>query len=116
MGAQLSLGVTFWLAISIAFEVAGDIGVKEASIQRGWGLWALTILFYNAMLIAWFLAINNAKNITLPGTIWLTMGQLALVGVGCYGLFREKLSGAQIAGVALATISLILLSLGEAKP
>jgi multidrug transporter EmrE-like cation transporter len=106
----MSFYVIFWLMLSILFEVLGDIGVKIASGNGGIIAWGLTMLCYNAMLVAWFMAIQRAKLITIPGTIWLTCGQLALIIVGC-GLFKEHLSHWQMIGIVFALISLILLSL-----
>lgn len=102
--------VAIWLAVSILFEVLGDIAVKKASLGSGILWWIGALVAYNLMLFAWFLAIAYAKEITVPGTIWLLAGQVALVAVG-WGLFSEKLSGWQLVGTAFAGISLVLLSL-----
>lgn len=102
------VSVYFWLAVSIVFEVVGDIAVKSATSRAA--SWAPAMLAYNLMLITWFLAVNAAGRITVPGTIWLACGQLALVAVGC-GMFGEQLSLQQAVGVCFALASFILLNI-----
>jgi multidrug transporter EmrE-like cation transporter len=100
-----------WLAISILFEVGGDYFVKYASNTLGANskyLWAITLLFYNLMLIAWMIAIHGSKQITIPGTVWLVCGQLALVVLGiCF--FGEQVTAAQKIGVGLSILALAFL-------
>lgn len=107
----MGLTVGVWLAVSILFEVFGDVVVKRASVGGGWPMWALAAIAYNAMLFAWFAAVRSARVITIPGIIWLLAGQVALVVVGC-GLFRERISGWQVTGAMIAMPSLLLLSIG----
>lgn len=96
-----------WIAISIAFEVIGDVLVKKASLAGGFW-WLASFAAYSAMLLAWFVAIRQAGVLTIPGLIWLLSGQVALVAVGV-GMFGEVLSLRQIGGSALAFVALIML-------
>jgi multidrug transporter EmrE-like cation transporter len=100
----------FWLAVSIGFEIVGDVLAKRASLDGSAITWGATLIGYNVMLLAWFAAVNGSRLITIPGIIWLTCGQLALVAVGC-GMFGETLTGPQMAGAGLATAAIILTSL-----
>lgn len=62
------------------------------------------------MLVAWMLAIRDAKEITIPGTVWLVCGQLVLVLVGV-GIFGELLTANQKIGIGLSVVALVMLSL-----
>ncbi len=101
--------VYLWIAISIGFETVGDVLVKQACAGGRWS-WLLAAAAYNLMLFAWFAAINRAKDITLPGTIWLLSGEIVLVIVG-HGVFGERVSSLQWIGVGLAGAALVLLSI-----
>jgi len=104
--------VWMWLIISIGFEVAGDYFVKTASNTPGFNarwLWVGTLFFYNLMLLAWMVAIQNAKQITIPGMLWLVGGQLTLVLLGI-GFFGEHATLSQKLGVGLSVLSVALLS------
>lgn len=99
-----------WIAVSVAFEVAGDAFVKYLAASGTIRLWLATLFSYNLMLIAWMLAIRQFQNITIPGMIWLLCGQVAVVVLGV-GVFHEALSISQALGVGLSIIAVILLCL-----
>lgn len=84
--------------------------MKSASLAHSKGLWLLSLAAYNLMLVAWMLAIRAVKEITIPGTVWLVLGQLVLVIVGV-GIFGELLTIAQKIGIGLSIVALVLLSL-----
>lgn len=106
----MNIKIITWLAISILFEIVGDVGVKRASLTGSLLWWSFTLIAYNLMLVSWFIAINEAKVITIPGTIWLLCGQLALVAVG-YFIFKEHVSKYQLVGILFASLSLVFLSI-----
>ena len=86
----------------------GDIACKKASLSTSIQTWGLSLLAYNLMLFAWFMAIRNTKAITITGTVWLLAGQITLVIVGhCMG---ESLTIYQKAGIGLSLVSAFLLS------
>jgi multidrug transporter EmrE-like cation transporter len=104
----MSFYVFWWLFASIVFETCGDVFTKRASGTGGKILWFGAALAYNLMLVAWFLAVARAKNIVIPGMVWLLAGEVALLFVGV-GMFGEVLSVYQRAGCGLAAIAMVLL-------
>ena len=108
----MKLWVWIWIGISILFEVAGDYFVKTAANALGenskW-LWVITLLFYNLMLISWMFAMQNSKQLTIPGVCWLVACQLVLVFLGLC-VFHEQVTLHQKIGIGLSILSVTLLS------
>lgn len=98
-----------WLAVSVSFEVVGDIFTRSAAERNDSLLWVSALIAYNAMLVSWLFAVNAAKLIAIPGLIWLVGGSTAVVLIGCFG-FHEKLTGWQLLGMIFAAISMVFLS------
>jgi drug/metabolite transporter (DMT)-like permease len=59
--------------------------------------------------LAWLPAIAKSNQLANTGTAWLLLSMLATLGIG-FGIFRERVSGVQIVGIALAIVALILLN------
>ena len=106
----MSAKVLFWLAVSVIFEVVGDVLTRSAAGRTNPFWWLAALVTYNAMLVSWLFAVNAAELIAVPGLIWLIGGSTAVVLVGCLG-FHERVTSWQIIGIVLAAISMVFLSM-----
>ena len=61
-------------------------------------------------VLAWLPAIFQKNSLSIVGTMWLVLSLLTTVLIGIL-IFGEKLSLIEIAGIILAIISVILLSI-----
>jgi multidrug transporter EmrE-like cation transporter len=106
----LNLSIWLWILLSVTWECAGDVCAKLAANGHTRWWWLGALISYNLTMGAWLKAVQSAKNITLPGVIWLLCGEFALVMVG-WGFFGEALSFYQWLGVFFACLAMTFLCL-----
>lgn len=99
----------FWIAVSILFETIGDYFAKVMTMQHTFFNVSSMFIFYNLMLIAWYFAMKQSGELAITGTVWLLSGQLAVVILGVF-YFKEQINSYQIAGLILALIAMLLLT------
>jgi multidrug transporter EmrE-like cation transporter len=93
-----------------AFSVGlGDYLAKKWSLEPGWGLFAGALACYLTSSF-FYLQTLTRKGLVVSCVIWSIASIVAFLFVGIV-LFHESLSGVQLFGVILGTISLVLLSL-----
>jgi multidrug transporter EmrE-like cation transporter len=106
----MSRFVALFLFVSIGCECVADYLVKRWTLALGWPWFCGSLLMYNAMLLAWMAIVWKTKEISLVGTIWLLLCHVGLIAVGA-GIFNEPITIRQGIGIALAMLSLILISI-----
>jgi len=105
-----SLLPTFaWLVLSAAFFAVGEYFSKKFALAPSPSLLVLVCSAYLLGSLAWLPAIVRTNQLASTGTAWLLLSMLATLGIGL-GIFHEKVSSYQIAGIVLAAIALVLLN------
>jgi len=104
--------LAFLVGIGLSLiTVLADAIIKHASLQNGFSGWQLLILgsiLYGATAFGWFFVMRNMKLSTLGGLYAISVVvSLALVSVF---YFKEAISPIEIFGIALAIVSLVILS------
>ena len=110
MNTILINGLILGILLSI-ITVLGDIFVKSASMQPSFSGWKWLILgsvVYGATAFGWFFLMRKIKLSTL-GVLYSVSIIIFLTLVSVF-FFKEKLSAAEIVGVAMAVVSIILLA------
>lgn len=103
--------IWIWLLVSVFFECIGDYFLKKWSLNtKDWKRVGFSMMGYNALLIAWIIAMWKSNEISIVGTIWLLLGHGCLILVGA-GIFNEPITTTQWCGIGLAVVSLILMTL-----
>jgi multidrug transporter EmrE-like cation transporter len=87
----------------------GDYLAKKWSLEPRWGLFAGALACYLTSSF-FYLQTLTRKSLVVSCVIWSIASIVAFLFVGLV-IFHETLSGVQLIGVILGTISLILLSL-----
>lgn len=104
--------LAFLIGIGLSLiTVLGDSFVKHASLQSrfmGWKWLLLGALIYGATAVGWFFVMRKIKLSTV-GALYSISIIIFLTLVGVF-YFKEKISVLEIFGIALAIISLIILS------
>jgi multidrug transporter EmrE-like cation transporter len=103
------LPLIFLFTVSAVFVGVGDYLAKKWSLMPGWSFCtgALTCYFISSFF---YLLTLTRKGLVVSCVIWSISSIVAFLFVGLI-IFHESLSGMQLIGVILGTISLILLSL-----
>ena len=96
-------------AVSAILVGAGDYLAKKWSLEPGWGLFSGSLGCYLVSAGFYMLTLTR-KGLVVSCIIWSIASIVAFLFVGLV-VFHETLSGLQLIGVILGTISLIMLSL-----
>jgi drug/metabolite transporter (DMT)-like permease len=96
-------------AVSALFVGTGDYLAKKWSLEPGWASisGALGCYFFSSFF---YLLTLTRKGLVVSCVIWSIASIIAFLFVGLV-VFHETLSGAQLIGVVLGTISLLILSM-----
>lgn len=104
--------VAFLIGIGLSvITVLGDVLVKHASLQSafsGWRALILGALIYGVTAFGWFFVMRKIKLSTL-GVLYAVSCVVFLTLVSVF-YFKEKIHPIEIFGIALAIISLVILS------
>jgi multidrug transporter EmrE-like cation transporter len=95
--------------VSAFFVGVGDYLAKKWSLEPGWSFCAGALACYFFSSLFYLLTLTR-KGLVVSCVIWSISSIVAFLFVGLV-IFHETLSGMQLIGVILGTISLILLSL-----
>ena len=96
-------------AVSAISVGAGDYLAKKWSLEPGWSSFVGALVFYFFSSF-FYLQTVARKGLVVSCVIWSIASIFAFMFVGL-ALFHETLSGIQLIGVILGTISLLLLSM-----
>ena len=96
-------------AVSAILVGAGDYLAKKWSLEPGWGLFSGSLGCYLVSAGFYMLTLTR-KGLVVSCIIWSIASIVAFLFVGLV-VFHETLSGLQLIGVILGTISLLMLSL-----
>src|SRR5262245_22422872 len=105
---------TVAVLVTVAFSVVGVLGdyflklasARERPLQSGW--FYLGFALYASTAFGWVFVMRHLKLATISVVYSVSM-VLLLTAVGV-GLFRESLNYYEVAGIALAVASLVLLT------
>lgn len=110
MIGEVLLAVIVGIALSF-ITVLGDSAIKHASILSsfsGWKFLALGCIIYGLTGIGWFFVMRKIKLSTV-GVLYALSTVLFLTFISIF-YFKEQVSDAEIIGIGLAIVSLIILS------
>ena len=98
----------FPLALLIFFEAVADILSKEWALHGNWLRWTAAILGYVTANVFWLFALKDGSGLARGSIIFSVASAIvgALLGLV---LYKEYLSGLQVAGVGLGIVSLVLI-------
>jgi drug/metabolite transporter (DMT)-like permease len=105
---------TFAIVVTIAFSVVGVLGdyflklasERENSLKSGW--FYLGFVLYASTAFGWVFVMKHLKLATI-GVLYSVSMILLLTAAGVF-IFRESLNYYEIAGLAMAIASLLLLA------
>ena len=107
-----SILIAFLIGIGLsAITVLADAFIKHASLQNAFSGWQMLILgavIYGLTAFGWFFVMRKIKLSTL-GVLYGVSVIIILTLVSMF-YFKEKISSIEIFGIALAIISLMILS------
>jgi len=98
-----------WLVLSAAFFAVGEYLSKKFALRPDWRGLLMVSSAYLVGTLTWLPAITRTNQLATTGTGWLLLSMMATLGIG-FGVFHERLNSVQIAGVAMASIALVLLN------
>ncbi len=105
-----SIPVMAWLILSAIFFAVGEFFSKKFALAPNWSYVALVVIIYALGTLAWLPAILQKNQLSIVGAIWSVLSLLATVLIGVL-IFKEHLNIIGISGIALALISIFLLSI-----
>lgn len=107
----LSIHYIFWLVLSAVFFAAGEFLSKKFALNPKLSFFGFILGAYLLGTLAWLPAIMQKNSLSIAGTIWSVLSLFATVLIGIL-IFGEKVSAAGYAGMVMAVLSIILLSMG----
>lgn len=96
--------------ILLIVTIAGDYCIKKAAMQKqysGWHLLLMGGIVNFGCAIGWFWIYRSQKFLTVGGI--LSIGLLALSVLVSQFIFKEKINGWEMFGIALGFVSLTIL-------
>lgn len=99
-----------WLVISAVVFSAGEFFSKKFANEPSIGFVVCILLAYCLEALLWLPALLQRNELAVVGAMWSVLSMMATVAIGTL-LFGEVISTTNIAGLAVGTIALILLSL-----
>jgi len=98
-----------WLIISALFFAAGEFLSKKFAINPSWSYVFWVLVAYSLGALAWLPALLQRNNLAVVGAMWAVLSLMCTVLIGVM-VFGEKINNANIFGVILAMLSLVMLS------
>lgn len=105
-----------FLAIAIVGEVIATSFLKFTTGDKAqW--WAYAVVGVGYVLAFWMLSLSLGRGVPLgiAYAIWAGVG-VVLVAIVSWVVFKEGLTVAQIAGMALVALGVVLLEVGAKRP
>jgi drug/metabolite transporter (DMT)-like permease len=100
----------FWLITSGIFYGFGEYWAKRWSLGPSFGLTVLVLLSYGLCDMFYLPIVVKEHSLAIAGVMFLVMAMLASIILGVFW-FHETISWQQWAGIVLAGIGMLLLSL-----
>ena len=107
----LSINYIFWLILSALFFAVGEFLSKKFALGPRLIYVILMLVTYSFGVLAWLPAILQRNSLSIVGTMWSVLSLLTTIAIGVL-LFGEKVNALGIAGMIMAIVSIILLSMG----
>ena len=98
-----------WLLLSSALFAAGEFLSKTFVTNPKISTLLWCMLVYNLGTAPWFFALFHKNQLSTTGVIWTITGVLTTIGLGVI-VFKEPVTVLTAIGMALAVVSLVLLS------
>ncbi len=111
MNFLLSLHYGIWLTASVLFFAIGEFLSKKFALHPHAPDIIYILIVYTLGALAWLPALMQRNQLSIIGTMWSVSSLVTTVLIGIV-LFGEKISTMSIAGIVVAFIAIILLSLG----
>lgn len=99
------------LMSAIAAEDLATILLKRAAGSGGLLTGTGVVIFYAASFVLLGLVFKQGMPMTIAYAIWAAVGVTSIAAIGVFFL-HERLTGIQIAGIALITVGVAALELG----
>ncbi len=102
--------IIFSSVVLLVVTIAGDYCIKKAATLKGYSGWHLLLaggIINCVCAIGWFWIYRSQKFLTVGGI--LSIGLLALSVLVSQFIFKEKINGWEMFGVALGFISVTIL-------
>jgi multidrug transporter EmrE-like cation transporter len=109
MNYILSMHYLIWILLSVVFFGFGEYSAKMFALGPRIAPVLSMVAFYICGSLVWLPAILQRNQLSIVGTIWNISALLVTIIIGC-GFFHEHLTYTNIAGIALAFISIVLLT------
>ncbi len=106
----MKINYIVWLVVSALFFAVGEFLSKKFALAPKVSWIIFILIAYILGTLAWLPAILQKNQLSIVGTIWSVLSLLATVSIGVI-IFNEKLSTVGVAGVIIAFIAIILLSI-----
>jgi len=106
----LSINYIIWLVVSALFFAVGEFLSKKFALNPKLLYVILMLVAYSFGVLVWLPAILQRNSLSIVGTMWSVLSLLTTILIGVL-IFKEKLSTVGIAGMAMAIIAIILLSI-----
>lgn len=110
MNIVLIMPYWMWLIISALFFAVGEFLSKKFALAPSFSYVVSIVLVYSLGVLSWLPAILQKNHLSVVGAMWSVLSLVATILIGTI-VFDEKLSGIVVIGLALATVSVFLLSL-----
>lgn len=108
----LSINYILWLVASAVFFAIGEFLSKKFALSPKFLYVIFILIVYSLGVLAWLPAILQKNSLSIVGTMWSVLSLLTTVLIGVL-VFREKLSMIGIAGIIMAMIAIIFLSISQ---
>ena len=99
-----------WLIISALFFAFGEFLSKKFALAPSFSYVVSIMFVYSLGVMSWLPAILQKNHLSIVGAMWSVLSLVATILIGTI-VFDEKLSGIAVIGLALAIVSVFLLSL-----
>lgn len=106
----LSINYIIWLVASAIFFAVGEFLSKKFALSPKFFYVILILIIYSLGVLAWLPAILQKNQLSVVGTMWSVLSLLTTILIGVI-IFGEKLSLIGIAGIVMAMIAIVLLSI-----
>jgi len=106
----LSINYIVWLVGSAIFFAVGEFLSKKFALNPKFLYIILILIIYSFGVLAWLPAILQRNSLSIVGTMWSVLSLLTTILIGVL-IFGEKLSLLGIAGIIMAVLAIVLLSI-----
>lgn len=109
MNVLLAVPAIVWLLLSAVSFAAGEYLSKIWAVKPSWWFATVVTLVYAVGTYLWLPAMLHKNQLSIMGTLYAIISLVTTLGIG-FLVFHESISVTQGIGLALAFVSVILLS------